>query len=984
MNTSITFVIPAYNAAATICDTLASLVAQTRRDWAAIVVDDGSEDNTSAVVTEMAAVDARIRLIHTTRKQVTGARNAGLKQADSDWVCFLDADDRITPEYVARMMRTAVHGFDLVYCGYKRVTADGRLLSTSLTPAFERNAFPVTALYCPVAVHCVVVKRQALLDAGGFDTTLEVCEDWDLWQRIARTGIRVKMVPEIMAIYVIRTASLSTDNSRMLRDGLVVLGRGHKTDTRVIKPAPEFEQGVAPEGYESQAVYLAAWCAGANIGAGKDGALLLSQLSGAVTHGLDIDKLAQSVAEGMIVGSRLPFGEATKKFRDDENLQTLAISIARKQHLAGFAIALIARVHAFLAGTVTIDFAHIEPLSVNTENDRVVINLNSGTHPPVTFSLAAFGEIPASTIAEAALDVCGIGVFVRRSNCLNKPSFYRALLVGTAHEIISAARVIHITKSLENLAVGRRLRSILRRAALASYRDRLPFALRSRIAKHRASIATVLEGPAIVDFADTGRAPQSHSDVWEKVFSVPDPWKYTSSYEQRKYQYTLDILPKGRIGKALELACAEGHFTAQLADRVIELIAADISTTALERARERCANKNNIDYKTINIITDELPAGQDLITCSEVLYYLDSIDQIVKIAEKIRNALAPDGKIVMANHFLLRDDKSSTGFDWDQAYGAKVVYEHFSRAPGLRVVKSLVTSLYRIDVFERVEADAPVVAPEVRHAEIDCELHHSLSRYIVWNGAVARRREVEKELTWELPVLTYHRVAEDCDLSLRQWCVRPDEFEKQMRFLRSHGFHAVTSITLAEARRKSRPLPGRPILITFDDGYLDTATTAWPILRNSDFCPEIFIVTDLVGTEASWDAELGKPAALMDWNTIRELHGEGVSFGSHLATHTPATFLTTEDLLDEALRSRLTLIQQLRTNVHSIAAPYGLIDERFVQVCRLSGYDIGFSCNNQFADMRSFGFNIPRIEVSGHWSIAQFASSFSGLDSRTC
>jgi peptidoglycan/xylan/chitin deacetylase (PgdA/CDA1 family) len=179
---------------------------------------------------------------------------------------------------------------------------------------------------------------------------------------------------------------------------------------------------------------------------------------------------------------------------------------------------------------------------------------------------------------------------------------------------------------------------------------------------------------------------------------------------------------------------------------------------------------------------------------------------------------------------------------------------------------------------------------------------------------------------------------------------------------------------LAQARAKLRPLSGRPVLITFDDGYVDTATTAWPILKDSDFSAEVFLVTDLVGAAAHWDAAFAEPAPLMDWDTIRTLHDEGMNFGSHLATHKPAIYMSSNDLLDEALRSRLTLVEQLKADVHSIAAPYGLIDERFVQICRLAGYAIGFSCNEGFADVKSPNFNMPRFEVSGFYDIAQFAS----------
>ncbi len=64
---------------------------------------------------------------------------------------------------------------------------------------------------------------------------------------------------------------------------------------------------------------------------------------------------------------------------------------------------------------------------------------------------------------------------------------------------------------------------------------------------------------------------------WESLFAQPDPWGYSSDYEQTKYEHTLELLPEGPIGRALELACAEGHFTAQLAPRVGSLVAADIA-----------------------------------------------------------------------------------------------------------------------------------------------------------------------------------------------------------------------------------------------------------------------------------------------------------------------------------------------------------------------------------------------------------------------
>jgi hypothetical protein len=77
--------------------------------------------------------------------------------------------------------------------------------------------------------------------------------------------------------------------------------------------------------------------------------------------------------------------------------------------------------------------------------------------------------------------------------------------------------------------------------------------------------------------------PQDH---WERVFARRDPWNYASAYEERKYDHTLELLPDGPIGKAAEFGCAEGRFTERLARRVGTLDAFDLSSTALERARQ--------------------------------------------------------------------------------------------------------------------------------------------------------------------------------------------------------------------------------------------------------------------------------------------------------------------------------------------------------------------------------------------------------------
>ncbi len=172
---------------------------------------------------------------------------------------------------------------------------------------------------------------------------------------------------------------------------------------------------------------------------------------------------------------------------------------------------------------------------------------------------------------------------------------------------------------------------------------------------------------------------------WEDLFEKPDPWNYESAYEQIKYERTLSLLPDEPIARALELACAEGHFTRQLASRVTTLLAADISQRALDRARERCGHLDNVEFRRLDFFDDPLPGGMDLIVCSEVLYYADDLVKLRRIAEKLRSALAPGGRILTAHAFIITDDPARTGFDWDHAFGAETIARVFGETAELCV-----------------------------------------------------------------------------------------------------------------------------------------------------------------------------------------------------------------------------------------------------------------------------------------------------------
>src|SRR3954449_1077290 len=154
----------------------------------------------------------------------------------------------------------------------------------------------------------------------------------------------------------------------------------------------------------------------------------------------------------------------------------------------------------------------------------------------------------------------------------------------------------------------------------------------------------------------------------------------------------------------------------------------------------------------------------------------------------------------------------------------------------------------------------------------------------------------------------YHRVAAGGPAARAACRVHPERFEAQLDWLRRHGFRSVgLDAWLGAVDRRFGELPGRAVCLTFDDGYEDFAEVAWPLLRRYGFGATVFLVADLVGRAAEWDARHGPPAPLMGWETVGRLAREGVAFGGHTATHPYLTRVGPGRLAEELRRSRATL-----------------------------------------------------------------------------
>jgi hypothetical protein len=303
----ISIVIAARDAERTLRRTLGSLAAQTFRDWEALVVDDGSVDATAAIASQAAEEDPRIRIVSRPPAGVSAARNAGIADSRADWLLFLDADDLLRTEALAHLLAAveADTAFAAAYCAWARVDEGGAILveqparvSGDLFEAFTRT--------CLFASNSCLVRRALVEAVGGFDTGLRSCEDWDLWQRISRTGARFAAVDRVLALYVTRSDSASMNLAQLVRDGLLTIERGHAPDPRVRQPSRGHASGATRDGLPEARVGFVLWAAALALGKHEDPRALLAATSDDLDPLLSPTFVADRIYWGTPTGAGLP------------------------------------------------------------------------------------------------------------------------------------------------------------------------------------------------------------------------------------------------------------------------------------------------------------------------------------------------------------------------------------------------------------------------------------------------------------------------------------------------------------------------------------------------------------------------------------------------------------------------------------------------------------------------------------------------------
>ena len=183
---TVSVIIPTHNHARFLGEALDSVLAQRFQCFEVVVVDDGSTDETRALVASYAP---RVRYLFQPHAGVASARNAGLRHTSAPYVAFLDADDTWVPDKLALQVAylDAHPHVGVVFTSYLKTDEAGKPLGREPKRfPYTRSPFETMLIWPYGSMNVAMVRRACLQRVGDFDETLTIAEDWDLWLRVAR------------------------------------------------------------------------------------------------------------------------------------------------------------------------------------------------------------------------------------------------------------------------------------------------------------------------------------------------------------------------------------------------------------------------------------------------------------------------------------------------------------------------------------------------------------------------------------------------------------------------------------------------------------------------------------------------------------------------------------------------------------------------------------------------------------------------------
>lgn len=216
-----------------------------------------------------------------------------------------------------------------------------------------------------------------------------------------------------------------------------------------------------------------------------------------------------------------------------------------------------------------------------------------------------------------------------------------------------------------------------------------------------------------------------------------------------------------------------------------------------------------------------------------------------------------------------------------------------------------------------------------------------------------------------VPILMYHHIqdlASDASELRLTWTVAPQNFDAQMAFIAQRGFHTITMAQLVGQLKDNKPLPAKPIIISFDDGWEEQYAVAFPILKKNNLIGTFFVYTRPINH-----------AQYMTWAQLQEMSAAGMDIQPHTLTHPHLRALPPDEALKEIADSKSILETRLGKPMIAFAYPFGEYNAAIIEMLKRAGFEAAVTLDPGYRQRADELFTLHRIRVSYRDSLDDFA-----------
>lgn len=203
-----------------------------------------------------------------------------------------------------------------------------------------------------------------------------------------------------------------------------------------------------------------------------------------------------------------------------------------------------------------------------------------------------------------------------------------------------------------------------------------------------------------------------------------------------------------------------------------------------------------------------------------------------------------------------------------------------------------------------------------------------------------------------VPILAFHKVDPRFEWGVTR--VTPKQFRRIIKYLHDNGYKTVSLQDLTDT---NRPLPQKPVVLTFDDSYESIYEYAYPVMQEFGYTGTVFIITDYIGALNRWDVNLGwLTFQHLNWDHIHEMKKHGFEFGSHTHRHPDLTRVSNDRIRHELMDSKKILEDRFGEAIRFVAFPFGRYNNQVVKIAKQAGYVRGCAFWNSLKNDETFVF----------------------------